>query len=260
MTYMLGAEPFELPGGEAGVLLLHGFSGSCSEVRVLGERLAAAGFGVLAPALAGHGTKPSDLQHVTPDDFIAKAESAFKAAERRFARTYVVGLSMGGTLGLHLAAHHRVAGLVGISTPVFMSNLIERSVPFAKRLMPNQSVISNYAAWRGEVVGYRKTPVSSIGVFMDVLESVKGELPLVRVPLLLLHATGDETVPVANAEFIASLVSSPSKAVRIYPGGRHIMTLPPQLAIIEGDLMGFLREQEAPYVIGNAARSGGAEV
>ena len=249
VEYMAGAEPFERAGDDSGVLLLHGFSGSCSEVRGLGAMLHAGGFGVSAPALAGHGTTPQDLAQVSRDDFFAGAEAAYLAAVKRFARVYVVGLSMGGTLGLHLAARHRLDGLATISAPVFMS----RSVSWSGR-----NVISNYAAWRGEVVGYRYTPWSSIGVFLDVLAMVKRELPRVEAPLLVLHSTGDQTVPVDNAAFISAHVASAHKVVRVYNGGRHLLTLPPHLEAVGSDVLGFLRAREAPYVTGGPMRTKGA--
>ena len=258
VDYMAGAQPFELPGADAGVLLMHGFSGSCSEVRGLGEILNAAGFGVIAPALAGHGTTPQDLARVSRDDFFAGAQAAYDDAARRFARVYVVGLSMGGTLGLHLATRYPLQALVTISTPVFMSPLVSWGGPFGARWMPQHNVISNYAAWSGEVVGYRYTPLSSIGVFLDVLATVKHELPTIDVPLLVIHGTGDQTVPVENAAFITAHVASAEKVLRVYNGGRHLLTLPPHLRTVGADVVRFLHAREAPYVTGGPPRTKGA--
>ena len=54
---MQGAEGFEFQGdnGKA-VLLLHGYTGSASEMRPLGEYLHKHGYTVLCPLLPGHGT------------------------------------------------------------------------------------------------------------------------------------------------------------------------------------------------------------
>ncbi len=257
-NYMPGAEPFLLEGGRAGVLLMHGFSGSCSEIRELGQDLHAAGFSVIAPALAGHGTSPDDLSRVTREDFFVTAEAAYREAAERFERVYVVGLSMGGTLGLHLAARHDVPALVTISTPVFMSRLVSLSVPLAMRWAPNRKVISNYAAWRGEVVGYTTTPLSSLGVLLEVLKTVRRELPRVSSPLFVIHSLGDQTVPMGNASFIAAHVASQVKLVRVYPGGRHLLTLAPHLRTISGDILEFLREREASFVTGASGQTKGA--
>jgi carboxylesterase len=164
---------------------------------------------------------------------------------------------MGGTLGLHLAAREPMEGLVTISTPVFMSPLVSMSVPLAMRLVPKHHVISNYAAWRGEVVGYRTTPISSLRVILDVMASVRTELPRITTPLLVLHSTGDMTVPVANAPYISGRVSSSTKAIRMYHGGRHLLTLPPHLHDVQRDVVRFLHAREAPYVTGAGAQSKG---
>jgi carboxylesterase len=119
--------------------------------------------------------------------------------------------------------------------------------------MPQRNVISNYAAWRGEVVGYRTTPLSSLSVFMKVLSEVRDELPQVGAPLLVIHSTGDQTVPATNAPYIMSRVSSVHKAVRVYPGGRHLLTLPPYLDTVKMDVVRFLHSCEAPSVTGPPA-------
>ena len=251
--YMPGAEPFELAGGTSGVLLLHGFSGSCFEVRELGLLLQRAGFGVLGPALAGHGTHPDDLHGVSANDFFALAEEAYQAARARFKRLYIVGQSMGGTLGLHLAAKHPLEGLVTIAAPVYMAYPVQQGIPIAHRFSPWRNVISNFSAWRGEVVGYRTTPTSSLVTFLQVLELVRQELPAVRAPLLALHSVRDETVPSGNAAYITARVASKVRRRRLYRTGRHLMTVPPQLALIAPDLIAFLHELE-----GAAAASDGA--
>lgn len=94
------------------VLLLHGFSGSPWEVRPLGEGLAARGYHVVAPLLPGHGGTPEAMLFVTWREWLAAAEVAL-ASLSRFERVVVAGLSMGGLLGVLLAARYpsRVSGL-----------------------------------------------------------------------------------------------------------------------------------------------------
>jgi carboxylesterase len=51
-----GAEAFAFPGGDVGVLLLHGFTGSPQGLRPWGEALRDDGRTILCPLLPGHGT------------------------------------------------------------------------------------------------------------------------------------------------------------------------------------------------------------
>ena len=61
-------EPFYFPGNRVGCLLIHGFSGSPSEMRFMGERLAKAGWTVSGILLSGHGTTPEQMAKTTWED------------------------------------------------------------------------------------------------------------------------------------------------------------------------------------------------
>ena len=246
MKYIAGGEPFVLGGdGEAGVIALHGFTGSPFEVRALGEMLHGSGFGVHAPALAGHATEVAHLEATTADDYLAAAERAYDEAARRFARVYVVGLSMGGTLGLHLASRKRIAGLVTISAPVFLYPMVNASVPFIQQLLPGLRTPANFAAWQGNVIGYRSTSIGAVRVVVDVLDRVRPELSKVSAPLLVLHSSRDLTVPVSSAKTIHDTVSSADKRFVLIDAGSHLMTVEPNLALIGTTVVEFLKRLES---------------
>ena len=57
MPVLPGAEPFRHEGGEVGVLLCHGFTGSPQSLRPWAEYLAERGLTVALPLLPGHGTR-----------------------------------------------------------------------------------------------------------------------------------------------------------------------------------------------------------
>ncbi|MBP7250173.1 MAG: carboxylesterase, partial [Selenomonas sp.] len=65
-----GAEPFFLPGGPQGVLLVHGFTGSPADLLLLGRFLQARGCTVLGVRLAGHATSEEDLSRQTAEDWL----------------------------------------------------------------------------------------------------------------------------------------------------------------------------------------------
>ncbi|MEU2777695.1 hypothetical protein ABZ646_33575, partial [Streptomyces sp. NPDC007162] len=55
MPVLPGAEPYRHAGGEVGVLLCHGFTGSPQSLRPWAEHHAAHGLTVSLPLLPGHG-------------------------------------------------------------------------------------------------------------------------------------------------------------------------------------------------------------
>lgn len=211
----------------------------------LGRRLEERGLGVSAPALPGHATASRDLRGVTPDDYFEAAESAYHAAARENDRVYVVGLSMGGALGLHLAGAHALAGLITISTPLFVTQLVASGVPLLQRLAPGLPVPSRIGARLAGDEGYANVPVASVGVFLSVIERVRSGLQRVACPLLVVHSIYDPTIPVKNAQQIHDGVASRDRSMHIIKQGLHLLTRPRYVGFIEPAIGAFIERLEA---------------
>lgn len=109
--------------GPTGALIIHGFEGSAAETRPMGKYLAERDLTVRCPLLAGHGTRPEDLQGVRWQDWVEQVESALDELQARCDRVFVAGLSMGSLLTLWLGANHReVAGLVIMAPAIAVKN------------------------------------------------------------------------------------------------------------------------------------------
>ena len=89
-----------------GVLLIHGYTGSPTEMRWIGDYLHARGLTVSGPLLPGHGTTPEAMNRCRWTDWTGHVEAALADLRTRCARVFVGGLSMGSLLTLYLAAHH----------------------------------------------------------------------------------------------------------------------------------------------------------
>jgi esterase/lipase len=152
---------------------------------------------------------------------------------------------MGGTLGLHLATRFELPGIVTISTPVFLYPMVNATVPVLQQWIPGLRTPANFAAWQGNVIGYKSTSISSVRVLVDVLERVRPTLSQVRAPLLVLHSTRDLTVPVASARTIHESATSKQKHLELIDAGSHLMTVEPNLSLIVPKIVGFLKGLEA---------------
>lgn len=106
-------EPFCLdPAGDASAdgpttrvgpaaLLVHGYGGTPAELRLLADRLAAAGWTVEVPLLPGFGAEIAGLPDRRLEDWIGAIEAAGHGLQREGHRPLlVVGFSMGATLAL----------------------------------------------------------------------------------------------------------------------------------------------------------------
>src|SRR5688572_31852904 len=108
----LDPSPFLLVGGRAGVLLIHGFTASPTQLRLVGNDLHQRGLTVSAPLLPGHGTSIADLSKQRWQNWVGHVELALAGLKTRCSTVFVAGISLGSLLTLYLAAQH--ADLKGI--------------------------------------------------------------------------------------------------------------------------------------------------
>lgn len=127
--------PFHFEGstGEA-VVLIHGFTGHPGHWRPLSDVLVEAGYTVVAPRLAGHGSTPEELAATPWRDWAASAqEAAASVAEHRL--VHLVGLSMGGLLAILLAGRVAAASITAINSPVLIRDPKAYLAPIARHLV-----------------------------------------------------------------------------------------------------------------------------
>ncbi len=217
------AEPFFFPGGDTGCLLVHGFTGSPSEMRYLGEFLAKQGFTVLGVRLAGHGTSPEDMAGTTWPDWYESVRQAWLELRQSCGRLFIIGLSMGGLLTLHASLEFPAAGIVAINTPVFLQN---RNVLFTP-------VLKHVIAYTGKTglqladnqFAYDKMPLKCIESLLSLISTVRTELPRLNAPLLVLQSDQDKTVRPKSADYIFRTASSVDKEITRFPKSGHLLTI-----------------------------------
>jgi carboxylesterase len=217
-NYLSNAEPFYFPGNRVGCLLIHGFTGTPYEMRELGERLAARGYTVLGPALAGHATKLEDMLPTRWTDWYASVTAAYDQLRAECDPIFPIGLSLGGALALHLAAHRPIAGVVAISTPFAIRNSLIplfRIFPFLYDLIP--SVKKNYndddtqdPTVRAGHPEYDSHPTrAAASLIFDFLPHLHDDLRDLRAPVLLIQSRGDRAILANSMNEYARQIASP---------------------------------------------------
>ncbi|WP_448317632.1 alpha/beta hydrolase [Streptomyces sp. CO7] len=228
MPVLPGAEPFRHDGGEIGVLLCHGFTGSPQSMRPWAEYLAGRGLTVSLPLLPGHGTRWEDMQVTGWQDWYAEVDRALRELTARCEKVFVFGLSMGGALALRLAAKHgdAVSGLVLVNPLNKIHGAAARVLPVVRHLVPTTKGLTSDIKKQGVLeTGYAKVPLHaaySLAVFLRMLD---GELPQVTQPLLVLHSTVDHVVSPADSARILARVSSVDTTEIVLEDSYHVATL-----------------------------------
>ncbi|MFB7331814.1 alpha/beta fold hydrolase [Streptomyces adustus] len=228
MPVLPGAEPYRHEGGEVGVLLCHGFTGSPQSLRPWAQFLARRSLTVSLPLLPGHGTRWEDLALTGWQDWYAQVDRELCALRDRCARVFVAGLSMGGTLALRLAARHGdgVAGVVVVNPANKVHGLSAYALPVARHLVRTTRGIASDIAKEGAVeLGYDRVPLAAAHSLRTFFRLVDGELPQVTQPLLLLRSPRDHVVPPSDSARVLSRVSSTDVTEVMLEQSYHVATL-----------------------------------
>lgn len=228
-TLMAGADPIWIDQGRRGILFLHGYTSSAFEGRFLAEYFGERGWGVWAPLLPGHGTRPEDLVTVTAADWLGAAERAFDWMRERFDQVVVCGQSMGGALALHLAATRPVDAVVTLAGAMFVRDWRLRLLPVARHVIRYQYKSKGPdirdAESKAAIASYHKYPLSSLEQFLGMIRRIRAELPKVTAPALVVHSRRDRTIHYANLATIAESIGSAVRETLSLEESYHVISV-----------------------------------
>ena len=229
-----GAETIDLQEGSShGVLLLHGFGDTPQTLALIARRLAKSGFGVLAPLLPGHGRTMKEFRGSRADEWIEAARGSFLRMRQRYATVSVVGLSMGGALGVIVAA-----GTPDIASLVLIA-------PYLGMPLPLQIAARSHWVWgklAGEInarslqsihdpiereknLAYGAVTGRTLLELWKVVSKARKALPHVTAPTLVILSKEDPRVATAVAEFAMQKLGAHDKKMVLTEGAGHIITV-----------------------------------
>ena len=237
------------------MLCIHGFTGTPFEMRYLGERLHEHGFTVLGPVLPGHCTSPEQLDQTTWQDWYSAVEDAFDELRRRCRRVAVVGQSLGGLLGLHLARERgaQLCALAALATPIWWPSVVRSLLDLYRRTrlaraLPNIPKLGGGSDVRDpdskrHNPSYSVIPVRALFQLDEIAQLVRAELGEVRVPTQLVHARQDHTAPFGCADEIARRLGGPAAQRIALEGSYHLVSLDIERAFVATQVGRFLESQ-----------------
>jgi len=225
---MSGAESFFFKGtNERAVLLLHGYTGAPSEMRLLGEYLNSKGFTVKCVLLPGHGTTPEDLNETTTDDWYAEAEHACCELLSSHSKVMVAGLSMGGLLTIRIASQLPIERAAILAAPIYLQDKRVPLFPILRyfvKYLPKQK--RNYHEAAKYNVAYDKMPTKPIGSILQMIKTAKAEyIPKIEIPCLVMQSKIEHTVAPKSAQYIYDNIKSKVKKLVWFEHCGHILTL-----------------------------------
>jgi carboxylesterase len=234
----IGDYSFFHPGGPEGVLLIHGLSGTPTEMKYVGKGLARAGYTVYGMQLTGHCGTEADLLKTGWHDWAASVDKAYEWLRSRVDTVYAGGLSMGALLSLDLAARNpgACAGLALYSPTLWYDGWnINRfqwllplvlKLPFGERFRFNEEfpygikderlrrrVVAQMQSGDSAAAGLPGLCGPSLRELRTLIVKVKAETPSIKTPALILQASEDDITSVKNALFLQNNLAGPRRTV-----------------------------------------------
>ncbi|MHB1683258.1 MAG: alpha/beta hydrolase [Bacilli bacterium] len=217
---------------EIGVLLIHGFASSPGIWREMRHVLRKSGFQVSAPCLAGHGKGVEDLAKAHWFDWVDSVRKAYQELRSTTSRVFVVGHSLGASLGLYFGASIiPPSGLVLMAPSVdfsFKNRFALGTVGRFVKTIPIKGFKANREGLqRTPDLGATAMPISAVRANLEFKGLVRAMLPAVSCPVLILVGKEDRLVPRGSAEYILSKISAmdQNRELVILPNSQHAIPL-----------------------------------
>jgi len=250
---------FFLKGGDKGILLIHGITGTPSEMNYLGKALNKAGFTVLCNTLPGHCSTLNVLKKISWQQIADSCAKDLQALKKECRQVFAGGLSMGALMSVHLANLYpdQVSGIVALAPTIFYDGwalhkgkaLMQMAwhIPFLRKSINIREgwpyglkderarafIERFYKKAKSGFVDNNKVllfgspffPVASLYEHHQFTKVVLKEIPQVDKPILIMHAREDDMTSLKNAEYLLNNISSKDKALVILEDSYHMITI-----------------------------------
>lgn len=237
------AKEFYNKGNNTGILLIHGFTGTPSEVRLLGEFLSDKGFTVKGILLKGHGTTPEDMKKCGYRDWIRGAVEGYKSLKQECDEVFAVGLSMGGLLSLYLARNYDVKGVATLSAPIRIHGRAA-ALAFAERNF-RAYILRNPKKKDVNIISYDKAPLKSVHNLFKLIRYVKANLRHIEKPVLVMQSYRDRTVSPLSANIIYNSIGSRDKSIIYLHKSGHVITCDNEKEQVFEEVYNFIKTKSA---------------
>ncbi|MCX7653063.1 MAG: alpha/beta fold hydrolase [Fervidobacterium sp.] len=223
------SQPIFLKGGEIGILLVHGYTGSPHDFAYMANELNKAGFTVSVPRLPGHGTCGEDFLKTNAKDWLRRAYDAYYDLNGTCKEVYICGLSMGGIIALVMAAQLKPKKLATLAAATHVyDNRIKLTPLLAlfRRRIPREN---NDKYDDPELEHLKKEywiynwPKQAAELY-KLMKLARKTVSQITSDTLIIAARNDNTVPLKAAEFIYHNIASEKRKMLIFERSGHVLS------------------------------------
>lgn len=226
------------------VLLLHAYSGSPNDVRMLARFLESKGYSVYAPLFAGHGTlEPLDILHCSIADWEENIHEALQfLKDQGYQQVAVFGLSMGGIFATRMLEWQDQTIIGGglFCSPIFPAkvNIIENFLIYTEKVKKNSGISDE--SWQEQIEQYRMLVEKQLSAIQGFSAVTAENLSKISIPIFLAQAGKDEMIDSASVFDTVAALKEKRFVLQWYPDSGHVITVGSSRRQLEKDVLDFL--------------------
>ncbi len=244
---------------KAVVVIMHGLKDHADHYQAFAARLTAAGYGVYAFDLRGHGRSAGP--RVAPKHWLDYVDDLDAFLEQVTAKepgkpVFLFGHSMGGAIATLSAIRHRasLAGLI-LSAPALQvdapplllaaTQMAGALTPGAKALdLANEDFSSDPSVGKAmsadPLISQGPGPARTAAGLIGAMELIWAHTDGLTLPILDLHGTRDALTAPSGSRALIAAAPSTDKTLRIYEGLYHDLLHEPKGKQVEDDILAWL--------------------
>lgn len=207
-------------GNDEAVLMIHGYPTAPNMYAYTAKSLSESGYDVYAPLIPTFASDPEKFARTDFSQWFRFIDEYYLSLRKKYRKIYVIGVSMGGAMTLKLAEKYS-------STDSVMDKIVVISAPVAYNCM-RYGIITNPLGYFARTIsifvktiglgivdgrpdgddgneewtGYKGIVLKHGISLAKAFTGIRKDLPLIRVPMFIMHDRGDRTVPFKNLAII----------------------------------------------------------
>ncbi|MBF2753463.1 alpha/beta hydrolase [Staphylococcus saprophyticus] len=232
----------EHEASEKAILLLHSFTGTVRDVKLLATKLHEAGFTCYVPAYKGHGLMLDELMAFDVDDWLADATAGYQfLKDKGYSEISVCGISLGGILSLKLAESKEISSIAIMSTPYRKSDagLSGRLEVYGQRM---GSLVGLEQADIDQQLAEIENYSPQLYKFQLLVENVMADLKDITAPIAIKYGEQDDDAYETSAHYIYERIQHEDKEMKGYGPSKHLMTYGEGHLEVEQDIIAFFED------------------
>lgn len=250
------------PRPGAVVVIVHGLGEHSGRYRHVAEALVKADCAVYAMDHRGHGKSAGPRALVDRFAYVVEdIDRVVEMARREQPRkpVFLLGHSMGGALSLSYTLKNpgKLKALILSGPAVALDGAPPLMKPMSKLLSMlaprlgmfaidpglvsrDAEVVADYA--KDPLNAHGKVPARTLGEIVNFVEFLPAGLPLIELPLLVMHGGQDKLAGVAGSRMVVDRATSKDKTLKVYEGLYHEIfnELPTDRALVLKDLTDWI--------------------